>query len=106
MRGGKRFNTPEQCDNFTLQYEDIFGGSSYAARARVTFAVNRPMMLKRRFMPQRSEEWDLEEDIMWINLVKENDGDGKLGRVPFVFPDHAFRVIPKEFKRERVRATN
>ena len=106
MRGGKRFNTPEQCDNFTLQYEDIFGGSSYAARARVTFAVNRPMMLKRRFMPQRSEEWDLEEDIMWINLVKENDGDGKLGRVPFVFPDHAFRVIPKEFKRERVKATN
>lgn len=106
IRNNRRFTTPEQCDNFTLQYEDIFGGSSYAARARVTFAVNRPMLLKRRFMPERNEEWNLEEDIMWINLVKENDGTGKLGRVPFVFPDSAFRIIPKEIKRERQRVVN
>lgn len=103
IRNNRRFTTPEQCDNFTLQYEDISGGSAYAARARVIFAVNRPMLLKRRFMPDRNEEWDMEEDIMWVNVVKENDGSGKLGRVPFVFPDSAFRIVPKEFKRERQR---
>jgi len=104
--GGRRFVTPEACDNFTLQYEDILGGSAYSARARVTFAVNRPLLLKRRFMPQRNEEWDLEEDIMWVNVVKENDNTGKLGRIPFVFPDSAFRLIPKEVKKERIRKTN
>lgn len=105
VRHGRRFTTPEQCDNFTLQYEDILGGSSYSARARVAFAVNRPLLLKRRFMPNRNEEWDLEEDIMWVNVVKENDNTGKLGRVPFVFPDSAFRLIPKEFKKERQKIT-
>lgn len=56
-------------------------------------------------MPNRNEEWDLEEDIMWVNVVKENDNTGKLGRVPFVFPDSAFRLIPKEFKKERQKIT-
>jgi len=103
IRGGKRFTTPEQCDSFTLQYEDIFGGSSYAARARLILAVNRPLLLKKRFMPSREEEWNLEEDIMWVNVVKENDNTGKLGRVPFVFPDSAFRVYPKDTQNTRVR---
>jgi hypothetical protein len=102
VRGGKRFASPEQCDNFALQYEDIFGGSAYAARARVILSVNRPLLLKRRFMPHRQEEWDLEEDIMWINLAKDNDNDdGKLGSVPFVFPNSAFKIIPKESKLQQ-----
>ena len=107
VRGGRRFTSPEQCDNFTLTYEDVFGGSSYAARARIMFAVNRPLLLKKRFMPSRKEEWDLEEDVMWVNVAKENDNTGKLGRIPFVFPDSAFRLVPKDvhgdYTRQRVR---
>lgn len=94
IRGGKRFSNPEQIDNYTLTMENTFGGSAYSARARIMFAVNRPLLLKRQFFPNRREEWDLETDITWLNVIKENDGDGKLGRTSFVFPDNAFRLMP------------
>jgi len=92
IRGGKRFKKPEDCEDFTLQPEDVEGGASYSARARGVFAINRPMILKKRFFPDRKEEFDLETDVMYVNLVKHNDGD--LGRCAFVFNENSFRLEP------------
>jgi len=92
FRGGKMFSSPEACDSFTLSTSMVEGGSVYAARSRVVLAVNRPLLLKRQYFPSRNEEWDLEDDIMFINIVKMNDG--KLGRAPFVFSDDSFRLVP------------
>lgn len=97
FRGGKRFSTPEACDSFTIQVEDVEGGSVYAARSRVVFAVNRPLLLKKRFFPERNEEWDLSIDILFANIVKQNDSPN-LGRTPFVFGSNSFRLFP--FKGE------
>jgi energy-coupling factor transporter ATP-binding protein EcfA2 len=89
---GKKFTKPDQCDYYTITMEDVFGGSDYAARARVMFALNRPVLLKHQFFPSRDDEWNLETDILWFNLIKENAGKGKLGRTPFVFPDDSSRI--------------
>ena len=92
FRSGKMFSQPESCDFFTLQPEMIEGGAVYAARSRVVIAVNRPLLLKRRFFPDREEEWDIEEDILYLNIVKMNDG--KLSRTSFVFSGDSFRLVP------------
>ena len=92
LRGGKGFSTPEACDHFTLQPENIEGGSAYASRARVVMAINRPSILKKRYFPARQEEWDLETDVLYVNVVKQNDG--KLGRCGFIFPDDSYRLKP------------
>jgi replicative DNA helicase len=93
FRGGKMFSAPEMCDTFSLQPEMVEGGSVYAARSRVVMAVNRPLTLKRRFFPQREEEWDLETDIVYASIVKQNDSP-KLSRAPFCFGDNSFRLYP------------
>jgi KaiC/GvpD/RAD55 family RecA-like ATPase len=97
LRGGKSFPNPESCDNFSLQIENVEGGSAYAARARVVMAINRPLLLKRRFFPARQEEWDVETDVMYLNVLKQNDG--KLGRCGFIFPDDSFRIEPYDLQR-------
>lgn len=92
FRGGRMFSTPEAIDSFTLQPEMVEGGSVYAARSRCVIAINRPLVLKRRYFPNREEEWDIETDILWANIVKQNDG--KLGRTPFIFASDSFRLFP------------
>jgi replicative DNA helicase len=92
FRGGKTFTTPEACDSYRVQVEDVEGGATYAARSRVMLSINRPNLLKKRFLHERREEWDLENDIMYVTVVKQNDG--KLGECQFVFPDETFRIIP------------
>ena len=92
FRSGKTFTTPESCESYRTQVEDVEGGASYAARSRVVMSINRPNVLKRRFLHERIEEWELEDDIMYITIVKQNDG--KLGECMFVFPDDSFRLIP------------
>jgi len=92
FRGGRMFSTPEAIENFTLQPEMVEGGSVYAARSRCVIAINRPLVLKRRYFPAREEEWDIETDILWANIVKQNDG--KLGRTSFVFAHDSFRLYP------------
>jgi replicative DNA helicase len=93
FRAGKRFSTPEACDSFSIQPEDVEGGSVYAARSRIVFAVNRPLLLKKRFFPERNEEWELENDFLWVNCVKQNDSPN-LSRTPFVFGGNSFRIFP------------
>lgn len=93
FRGGKVFSAPEMCDTFTLTTEMIEGGSIYAARSRVVIAVNRPLTLKRRYFPSREEEWELETDLIWANIAKQNDSP-RLGRTPFIFGDSSFKLYP------------
>jgi energy-coupling factor transporter ATP-binding protein EcfA2 len=97
FRSGRMFSSPEACDSFCLQPEHVEGGAVYAARSRVVMAVNRPLTLKRRFFPEREEEWNLEEDIMWANIVKQNDSPF-LSRASFVFGSSSFRLIPYKFE--------
>lgn len=93
FRGGRTFSTPEACDSFTLQPEMVEGGSVYAARSRIVMAVNRPLLLKRRYFPDREDEWDLETDKLWVNVVKQNDAP-RLERTSFVFGDNSFKLRP------------
>lgn len=96
IRGGKKFKEPEDCDEHYLQVEDIEGGSVYGARARVVLALNRPLVLKRRFFPTRQEEWDLEDDLLNMVVVKQNDG--KVGCMcQFAFDLVSFRL--HEYKK-------
>mgnify|MGYP001361130350 FL=1 len=93
FRAGKMFSDPDQCDSFTLQPEHVEGGSVYAARSRIVMAINRPLLLKKRFFPSRNEEWDLEIDKLIVRIVKQNDSP-KLGQAIFVFGDNSFRLYP------------
>jgi len=93
FRSGKSFASPEACDSFTLQPEAVEGGSVYAARSRIVMAINRPLTLKRRFFPAREEEWNLETDIVFCSIVKQNDSQ-YLSRTPFIFGGSSFRLFP------------
>lgn len=93
IRNGKRFKKPEEIDSYFLQPEDIEGGAVYGQRARIIFSLNRPMILKRRFFPDREEEFEGERDIIHCCVVKENDNtDGILGKCGFVFDNTAFKI--------------
>ncbi len=98
IRNGKKFKDPDDCDNYFLQPENIEGGSVYGARARVILALNRPLVLKRRFFPLRSEEWDLEDDVITLAVVKQNDG--VLGHCKFMFDSHSFRL--HEYRKQNI----
>jgi len=93
FRGGKMFSTPEVCDTFCLQPEMVEGGSVYAARSRVVMAINRPLTLKRRYFPNREEEWNISTDLIWVNICKQNDSP-YLSRTPFIFGDNSFKLFP------------
>jgi energy-coupling factor transporter ATP-binding protein EcfA2 len=93
FRGGRSFSTPESCESFSLQPEMVEGGSVYAARSRIVMAVNRPLLLKRRYFPDRVDEWDLETDKLFLNVVKQNDSP-YLGKTAFIFGDNSFRLYP------------
>lgn len=99
IRNGKKFKDPEDCDNYFLQPENIEGGAVYGARARVILALNRPLLLKRRFFPTRSEEWDLEDDIITLAVVKQNDGMVGVS-AKFVFDYHSFRL--HEYRKQTI----
>lgn len=105
FRAGKTFTTPEACDSYRTQVEDVEGGATYAARSRVILSLNRPLLLKKRFLHERKEEWDLEKDIMYITVVKQNDG--KLGECKFIFSEDSFRLLPykteEELEKEQTR---
>ena len=75
IRGGLKFKKPEDLDWYKLGKEDIEGGSAYASKARVVFAINRPNYLKKEFFPEQIEEWNLEPDIINIHTPKLNDGE-------------------------------
>ena len=93
FRGGRTFSTSEACESFSLQPEMVEGGSVYAARSRIVMAVNRPLLLKRRYFPDRVDEWDLETDKLFVNVVKQNDAP-RLERTAFVFGDNSFKLYP------------
>ena len=93
FRNNKTFSNPESCDNFTIQPEMIEGGSVYAARSRIVLAINRPLTLKRRYFPEREDEWNISNDIIWVNVVKQNDSQ-YLGRTPMIFGGSSFRLFP------------
>jgi len=82
FRSSQQIKNPDSLDFIKLGLEDIKNGAAFAERCRIMITVNRPLLLKRRFFPEREEEWDLEDDIFWLHIVKQNDG--KLFRAPFV----------------------
>lgn len=85
------FKKPEEIDNYKIGLEDIEGSSAYSARSRVAFSLNRPIYLKRLFFPEMSEEWELEEDLIKLNCIKQNDG--KLFQT-FFATNNSFRIFP------------
>lgn len=76
--------------------EDIEGGASYASRSRVVLIGNRPKALMKSFFPEESELIELEEDLMYLNIDKQNDGN--TGRLipPLIFDTTTYRIIPKK----------
>jgi hypothetical protein len=93
FRNGKIFKNPEELDYYKIGLEDIYNGSSYGARARVVISLNRPLFMKRRFFPELEERWELEDDLILVNVVKQNDG--YLSQTKFVFGEN-FMITPFE----------
>lgn len=89
----KHFKDPEELDTIRFTYSDIYGGSYYAARARVVFCLNRPLVLKKQFFPEREEEWSFEHDMLMINIAKQNAGDIS-GHIKFLFEGPKMKITP------------
>lgn len=91
FRTSKMWTKPEELDDYHITLSDIFGGSYYAARARVVMSINRPLHLKMQFFPERMEQWNIEDDILYCSIIKQNDGI--LGQCRFLFDDN-FKISP------------
>ena len=74
LRSGKIFKKPEELDYYKIGLEDIEGSAAIAQRCRVVMTLTRPVQMKKRFFPEENERWDLEEDIINVNVCKQNDG--------------------------------
>jgi hypothetical protein len=74
LRQGKAFKKPEDLDFYQIGFEDIEGGASFAAKARVVLSINRPVQMKKALFSSRMEEWNMENDLLNISCVKQNDG--------------------------------
>lgn len=88
-----KFKKPDDLDYYKVGLEDIYGGDGYAGRARVMLSLQRPKHLKMMFFPERNEEWEMTEDIINCNCIKQNDG--KLFFTQFVFDDR-FIIRPRK----------
>ncbi len=97
-----RFTRPEDLDYYKIGLEDIYGSSVYAGRARVMLSLQRPKHLKYMFFPDRADEWDLEEDIINCNCIKQNDG--KLFFQQYVFGNN-FKIYPRLVENQVIDIT-
>ena len=86
FRGGQQIKNPDSLDYMKLGTEDIKNGAVYSERCRIMMTINRPLLLKKRFFPERDDEWELEDDVLWLHIVKQNDGD--LFRAPFIITNN------------------
>ena len=93
LRGGLRFKSAEELDYYVLTDEDVKGGGGWSESSRMVLSLTRPLMMKKKYFPDRIDEWNLEEDIIWVQATKSNYGD--IFRVPFVFDPTTFRMIPR-----------
>ncbi len=75
--------------------EDIEGGASYASRSRVVIIGVRPKEMMKSFFPDEIELIDLEEDILYLYIDKQNDGD--TCRIPpLIFDTTTYRIDAKK----------
>jgi hypothetical protein len=91
LRMGKIFKKAEELDYYRIGVEDIEGGASFAAKARLVLSLNRPVQMKKQLFPQRMEEWNMEDDLLNISGVKQNDAP--LFFTQFSFGDN-MRIYP------------
>lgn len=97
-RNGLKFKTPEEIDHHVYVDEDIMGGGGWRSRCRLVLSVFRPLYFKRKYFPDRNDEWELEEDIVFLGAIKNNNGP--LFRIPFIFDVNTFRIRPKVVIKE------
>lgn len=74
LRNGNIIKKPEDLDYYKIGVEDIEGGASFAAKARLVLSLNRPVQMKKMKFPERMQEWNMELDLLNISGVKQNDG--------------------------------
>lgn len=84
-------STPEKAEALQINMGDVEGAGAFSQRCRVMLSLNRPLLMKKHFFPERMDEWELETDFVNIHIIKQNDGD--LGFKKFVFGDN-FRIYP------------
>ncbi len=101
FRNGKMFKKSDELDYYKIGLEDIKGGSAFAERARVVLTLHRPLFMKRRFFPEMEDVWQLEEDIMWVNCIKQNDGD--IFSLRMLFGSN-FRIMPFADDNETIKS--
>jgi len=79
--------------------EDIEGGASYASRSRVVIIGVRPKEMMKSFFPDQEELIALEEDVLILDIDKQNDGN--IGRIKpfFVLNTNNYKLY---LKREDV----
>jgi len=94
---GTSFKSPTDFDSLSFTKYDIYGSSYYAARARLVLFINRPLVFKKEFfMSNPLFDLDSEEDLLLINIIKQNDGE--LGSATFKFNSKNFRI--EEYNEE------
>lgn len=91
MRGAKVFKNPDELNFYKVGLEDVKNSAAWSERCRVICTLTRPLQLKKRFFPEQNELWNLETDLMNINIVKQNDGPE--GFHQFVLGQN-FRIYP------------
>lgn len=71
---GTIFKKPDDLDFYKFGEEDIEGGAAYSSKARVVMSINRPVQMKKKYFPDRMDEWNMELDLLNLSGVKQNDG--------------------------------
>jgi len=73
-KGKRKPKRPEDCDFLHIDTSMLRGGQVFRERARAIFSLTRPLELKKKFFPDRMEEWECEDDdIINVQLIKSNN---------------------------------
>lgn len=84
---------PEDVQYLKIGLEDVKGGSSWNERARLIMSITRPVELKRRFFPDRIDEWNCEEDVINLHGIKQNEKG--LFFLQFILNTDNLRIVPR-----------
>lgn len=95
----KQFKTMEDLDNFVFTSDQIFGSSIFTQRSRTVITLSRIIQLKKMFFPIESKVLDDKQDIILLNVAKNNHKD--IGVVPLWFNKNTGKSapIPKYFNK-------
>lgn len=89
----KQFKTMDDLNDFTFTVADIYGTAGFSQRSRTVILLTRTIVLKRYWFAKEAETLDPNEDIMLINVGKNNHN--RTGVLPMWFNDETGVLMPR-----------